>query len=369
MYIKELSIKNFRNFKNSTLEFSPGINFITGQNAAGKTNIIEAVSVTSNVRSFRSVPDTEIIMWGEESYYCSALIENGKNAFFEIGCAVLFDKIRKKAQIDNIEKRKISDYYGRFLTVILSPDDINIITGQPDIRRRFFDAVISKADYRYLSSLTEYKRILLSRNRILKMIYGKGQNSSTELDVWDKLFAEKASFILKSRKDFLDKYNISFQNTCRAMSGNSDFPVIEYQSTLNSIESGSIVEELKSLRKRDVLRGATGAGPHRDDYCFYNEREKNYRHFASQGQKRTATISLKVAECSYLQRETGEKPVVLIDDIFSELDNNRRRNMMDIIGDNNQAIITAVNAEIADVKNFNKIEKFVVEPCGVVTKI
>lgn len=369
MYIKELAIKNFRNFKNAVLEFSPGINFITGQNAAGKTNIIEAVSITANARSFRNVPDSEIIMWGEESYYCSGLIENSKHALFEIGCAVLSDRITKKAQIDNIEKKKISDYYGRFLTVILSPEDINIITGQPDIRRRFFDAVISKVDYRYLDNLTEYKRILLSRNSVLKKINEKGQYSSPELDVWDRIFSEKAAFILKSRKDFLDIYNISFQKTCMAMSGNSDFPVIEYMSVIDAVDSDSIEKGLKNLRKKDILTGATGIGPHRDDYCFYNDKNKKYKHFASQGQKRTATIALKVAECGYLQEKTGERPVVLIDDIFSELDMNRRKNMMDIIGDNNQAIITAVNAETGGVKKFSKIEKFVVEPCGIITKI
>ena len=150
MYVKELTAKNFRSYEDLTLEFSPGINFIIGENGTGKTNILEAISVASNIKSFRNIADSEIIQWGKDSYYCSIQSEEGEYRKFEIGCVLQSDKIKKKVKINGKEVSRSSKYFGKFLTVIFSPIDINIINGAPDLRRRFFDSVISKIDYDYI---------------------------------------------------------------------------------------------------------------------------------------------------------------------------------------------------------------------------
>ncbi len=173
MYIKELALRNFRNYKNITIDFSPGINYISGPNAAGKTNILESISIISNLRSFRNVSDSEIIQWGENSYFGSSILGDSSFTRFEIGCSLLSGKIQKKAKIDGQVIKRISEYYGKFLTVIFSPEDIALAGGPPDIRRKFFDAVISKVDVDYLNNLSEFKRILASRNKLLRDIREK----------------------------------------------------------------------------------------------------------------------------------------------------------------------------------------------------
>ena len=364
MHIKEVALKNFRNYKNISIDFSPEINFISGPNAAGKTNIIEAVSIISNLRSFRNIQDSEIIMWGENSYYCSLSLADSEYTKFEIGCS-LSDKIKKKAKIDGHVKKKISEYYGQFLTVIFSPEDIALAGGPPDIRRKFFDSVISKVDIEYLNSLSDFKRILASRNKLLRDIREKRKGKSSELDIWDSMFAVNASLILKKRNEFLKLFNESFKESGMCISDNEGFPYIDYNSTFSSCENTVIDEELKRRRDKDILLASTGLGPHRDDYAILYKDKKVFRNCASQGQKRTAAVSLKIAECEFLERETRKKPVVLIDDIFGELDAQRRNRIMDIINGQNQIIITAVNPDLIKMPAVD-IRKFSVMPGGIV---
>ena len=368
MYIKEIALKNFRNYKNISIDFSPGINFITGPNAAGKTNIIEAVSVISNLRSFRNIQDSEIIMWGENSYFCSVSLADSQLGKFEIGCSLLSGKIKKKAKIDGQVKKKISEYYGQFLTVIFSPEDIALAGGPPDLRRKFFDSVISKVDTEYLNSLGDFKRILASRNKLLRDIREKRKCKAAELDVWDSMFAFSASLILKKRIDFLKLFNESFKESGMKISDNEGFPFIEYNSTFSSHENDIIVKELKFRRDKDILLASTGLGPHRDDYAILYRDNKVFRNCASQGQKRTAAVSLKIAECEFLERETQQKPVILIDDIFGELDTKRRNRIMNILSGSNQIIITAVNPDLIQMPSID-IQKLSVLPGGVVEKI
>jgi DNA replication and repair protein RecF len=371
MYIKELALRNFRNYNNILIEFSPGVNFIAGPNAAGKTNILESISIISNLRSFRNVPDSEIIKWGEDTYFGSSTLEDSPFTKFEIGCSLLSDKIQKKAKIDGLVKKRISDYYGKFLTVIFSPEDIALAGGPPEIRRKFFDAVISKVDIEYLNNLSEFKRILASRNKLLRDIREKKKNKSSELDVWDNMFAQRASFILKKRIEFLKMFNETFKKSGMQISENEESPYIEYNPTFSSNETNIILEELLMRRNKDIIIASTGSGPHRDDYAILFKDNKIFKNCASQGQKRTAAVSLKIAECEFLEQETQQKPVILIDDIFGELDEKRRNKMMDIIKSRNQIIITAVNPDLLQMDadaSFN-IQKFFVSPGGVVERV
>lgn len=368
MFIKDLSLKNFRNYKNISLEFSPEINLITGINATGKTNILESISILANIKSFRNVPDNEIIKWGENSYYCSLVLEDSPFSKFEIGCSYLSNILKKKAKIDNISKKRISDYYGKFLIVIFSPEDITLVTGSPDTRRKFFDAVISKVDTKYLDTLTDFKKITGSRNRILRDIREKKTRNNKELDIWDNMFVQRASLILEKRFEFLDKFNSSFKDSSLYISGKKDSLAIEYKSTLASFKIEDMLEEIQKSRNKDIYKGFTGTGPHRDDYVFLDEAHKIFKNIASQGQKRTASISLKIAEYRFIEQQLKIKPVIIMDDMFGELDEERRNKIMDII-DGNQVIITSVNPELIYNDKSIKIQRYQVLPGGIVNKI
>ncbi len=368
MFIKELTLKNFRNYKNIFIEFTPGINLITGINATGKTNILESISILANIKSFRNVPDNEIIKWGENFYFCSLLLESSPFRKFEIGCSYISNIIKKKAKIDSIPRKRIADYYGKFLTVIFSPEDITLVTGSPDIRRKFFDAVISKVDTKYIDTLSDFKKITVSRNRILRDIREKKKKIYNDLDIWDNMFVRCASIILKKRIEFLNKFNSSFKDSSLFISGKRDSLSIEYKPTFTSFESDDIMKELLKSRNKEIFKGFTSAGPHRDDYVFIDEGHKIFKNIASQGQKRTASISLKIAEYKYIEQQLKVKPVIIMDDMFGELDEERRHKITDVFN-GNQVIISSVNADLIYRDQSIKIQRFQVAPGGIIKQL
>ncbi|MCU0822809.1 MAG: DNA replication and repair protein RecF [Spirochaetes bacterium] len=350
------------------MEFSAGINIITGPNAAGKTNILEAISVTSNVKSFRNVPDTEIIQWGRDNYYCCSKIGDSENSIFEIGCDFFSGAVRKKAKIDGIEKKRISDYYGKFLSVIFSPEDINIINGPPEARRRFFDGIISKADAAYLKTISDYRKILLSRNRILRDIIEKKKNTLSGLDAYDEMLSGRASVIIKKRTEFMNTFRNSFVKAYSEMSPGDEAPEILYLPALETDEGTKILQFLKDNRTRDIKKGATGTGPHRDDYVLKNSEGIIFKNYASQGQKRSASVSLRIAETVFIEKRTGSAPVILLDDIFAELDEGRRHNLLEKIVRKNQTIITSANEGLVRAEKFAETANFTIESNGSVKR-
>ncbi len=374
MHVKKLLCRNFRNYKELEIDFSPGINLITGLNAAGKTNILESVYLFSNIKSFRNVSDTELIKRGEDSYFCALNLGNPPYTAFEIGCAVSSSgKIAKKAKIDGAVKKKLSDYFGVFLAVVFSPDDIALVTGPPETRRRFFDSVISKTDSGYLHALSEYKRIIAERNNLLRDIREKKRAEFSELDIWDAMLAERASILLKKRIEFLDTYNSRFRESNLQISENLDSLHIRYVSSCRLFEKKQFfekekfIEELIKNRNMDIFSGSTGIGPHRDDYCFVFDNDLTFKNFASQGQKRTAGISLKIAEYKIIEN-SREKPVILMDDVFGELDDNRKKRIMEIIGIKNQLIISSVN-DFLEIGSSDSVHKFHVQNGGIIKGI
>lgn len=351
MYIEKLTLKNFRNYKLLDICFSPEINFIIGENGTGKTNILEAVSITANMKSFRNINDSEIIRWGEQSYYCCSTVGESERSKFEVGCAYVTSQLKKRYKIDDCAVRGSSDYYGKLLTVIFAPVDINLINGPPDLRRRFFDSVISKINSDYLASLNDFKKILASRNRLLKIL--KHSRAGTgQLDVWDRLFSEKASELIARRMEFIERYRHTFADSYLHISGEETSPEIVYRASSGSGDAEFIESRLHETRDRDIIMGYTGVGPQRDDYVIASTTGLLFTNYASQGQRRTAAISLKLAEFQTIEESTGEKAIILVDDIFSELDLKRRRNMIDLFGSGNQMILTMVNEESIERKRF-----------------
>lgn len=343
MILNNLKLINFRNYASLDIHLSPEINFITGDNGSGKTNILEAVSVISNLKSFRNTSDSHIVRWGSTSYYCSGNVINSEFEKFEIGFINESEKIKKKIKINGNEITRASDYYGKLLSVIFIPSDINIISGAPELRRRYFDSVISKLYPEYIDELNEFKAVLNSRNIILKKIR-EGKADNRQLDIWNSLFAEKAYLVFKRRESFIKEFTLFFNNSYSLISGESESPDIKYISV-----NSSSVEELYNLiqgRLRDDLRrGSTGTGPQRDDFIFQNSKYINFNNYASQGQKRTASISLKLAEFEMIRKIKEKKSIILVDDIFSELDEKRRNNMIDLLKNKSQLIFTMVNSD------------------------
>lgn len=343
MILESLKLLNFRNYTSLDIRFSPEINFITGDNGSGKTNILEAISIISNLRSFRNTSDSHIAKWGVNSYYCSGNISGSDYQKFEVGFINDNEKLKKKIKIDGREISRASDYYGKLLSVVFSPADINILTGAPEIRRRYFDSVISKLYPEYIDELNEFKSVLNSRNIILKKIR-EDKADTKQLDVWDRLFAEKSDIILKRRSSFITVFNNFFTNSYSLIGGEGSTPQIVY-NTITTADSADLYNLIHTRIRDDLRRGSTGIGPQRDDYLFQNNESVNFNNYASQGQKRTASISLKLAEFEMIRKIKEKKSIILIDDIFSELDEKRRSNMIDLLKDKSQLIFTMVNPD------------------------
>lgn len=361
MYLEELSCKNFRNYESLNIEFCPGINFITGPNGSGKTNILEAIGVCSNIKSFRNIPDQEMMQWSKDNYHCQIKARGYSHTVFEIGCAMYSGRLKKKAKLDGKEIDKLSDYYGRLLTVVFSPVDINIINGSPDIRRKFIDSVISKTSPDYLDCLNDFKRILSSRNKILKQLKERKINDTRQLDVFDSLFAEKSSLIISERESFSEQFEELFQKSYNEIAGDDEGPGIVYSSSLSSKNQTDIVNELLQNRSRDIAMGSSTVGPQRDELKLLNKENIRFTAYASQGQRRTAAISFKVSESIFLENRLSQKAVILVDDIFSELDEFRRANMVKILGRGNQVIFTMVNTGDFDSSSFDSTKIFFVD--------
>jgi DNA replication and repair protein RecF len=233
------------------------------------------------------------------------------------------------------------------LTVILSPSDINIINGPPEIRRKFIDSIIAKINGNYIKILNNFKKILYTRNKILKNLKFKTNNSYDVIEPWDKLFSENASIIHNIRYDFTKEYASYFMNSYSKIS-NSESPEFSYLSNIQNYDAVSINNSLKKNFKKDIIIGSTGIGPQRDEYTFLNKYNKKFTSYASQGERRTAAVSLKVTEKEIIENYSGKKSIILLDDIFSELDKERKESLLEIFNQGNQIIFTMVENHLID---------------------
>ncbi|HSV96106.1 MAG TPA: DNA replication and repair protein RecF [Spirochaetota bacterium] len=366
MFVDSIVLKKFRNYDTLELGFSSGINFIVGPNGSGKTNIIEAVSVAANIRSFRGAADADMVKWGEESYFCRLMSAESDFRELEIGYSSVPGSTTKKAKVDGCEIHRSSDYFGRLLTVIYSPGDILVISGSPEGRRRFFDAIIARVDREYLSMIGEFRKILASRNRLLKALLER-KAAVSELDVWDEMLASSSSGVIKKRMDFLESFTPSFSGAYQCMAKQDSVPVLRYLCGFGEGPLHEIREKISGNRRRDMMAGTTTAGPHRDDYVLYHENGRTFSSCSSQGQKRTASIALKNAERLFIEEATGERVVIMVDDVFSELDSERRENLVDSLRGENQVIFTIVNTGSIDPATFCGARIFNVGPGGMIS--
>ena len=334
MWINKIKINNFRNYNNQEINLEKNINVFYGENAQGKTNIIEAIFLCSMGKSFRAKQDKEMIKLDEKN--ASVEIEFFKSDRDSKIRIQLSNK--KEVFINGIKIKKLSELLGNLNIVMFTPDDINILKGGPQNRRRFLDIMISQLKPNYMHTLSLYAKTLEQRNNYLKQI--KEENKSEELlDIWDEKLAEYAFIISKYRNEFINKIINKIKKIHSEITNNKEEIKIEYLTEcLNKIE---YLDLLKKRRKLDIIKSYTTKGIHRDDFIIYIN-DKELSTYGSQGQHRTAMLSLKLSELEIIEEEVGEKPILLLDDFMSELDSNRRTHFLEKINDT-QVIITCTD--------------------------
>ena len=331
MWINKIKVNNFRNYDNEEIELNKNINIFYGENAQGKTNIIEAIFLSSMGKSFRAKKDKEMIKLSENR----AMIEILFNKKDRDGKIKIELQNKKNVYLNGIKLKKLSELLGNINIVIFTPDDINILKGGPQNRRRFLDIMISQLKPNYMYNLNLYLKTLEQRNNYLRQIkeYNKDENL---LEIWDEKLAEYAFNIYNYRNEFINKIKNKIKNIHSEITNNKEKIEIEYLTECESKEK--YLKLLKDRRKLDIIKGYTTKGIHRDDFIIYiNKKELNI--YGSQGQHRTAILSLKLSELNIIYEETGEYPILLLDDFMSELDEKRREHFLKNIK-NTQIIIT-----------------------------
>ena len=349
MRIKRLKVENFRNLEKLDIEFSDGVNIIYGNNAQGKTNIIEAIYIFSFGKSFRANRDIELLKFDKE-YFVSNIEIMKKDRELEMDFG--FDKIsnKKMIKVNGVIQKKISDIIGKLNVVVFKPEDIKIVTDAPSVRRKYIDYLISSISKGYLENITKYKKVLEERNNLLKEIKIKlkgnrvlEKNDEDFLDVYDKLLSKLNCEIYNERKRVIEKlnnyiYDIHLKLTENYI--NNEKLHIKYVSNVaEDIEK--MYNNLSKSRLNDINKGYTSLGIHRDDYII-SINSLDVSIYGSQGQKKSSIISLKLSELKVIEEVIGEKPVLLLDDYMSELDEKRRIKFLDIIEDI-QIIITTTH--------------------------
>ena len=374
MDLKELRLKNFRNYPFLHLNFSSKINFIVGDNGIGKTNILEAIAILANTKSFRATADSEIIKWGETFYHCSALVKDEENFLLEVGCEINFNKLRKRVKINEQPVTKGKDFFGKLIIVVFAPQDIDLIHGWPELRRKFFDKAWSKIDNSYLVALLDFKKALTARNKILKLWKTGEKKEQNQLDLWSEIFVQKSINLLKKRVDYLKRFKTFFKKYYLAISEEKFSPEIVYTSSLNSLEAAlsnpvNFLKELQEIEKKEKLLGVTLKGPQRDDYLFCNPQKRKLVDYASQGQKRMTAISIKMAENKMIEEDKNCQALILVDDIFSELDVKRKDKMIQFLTQGNQIFFTMANFKEKELKPFGERKVFSITSPGQIIEL
>ena len=337
MVIKSLKLKNYRNYELLNLTFDPKTNILYGDNAQGKTNILEALYLSGTTKSHRGTKDRDLIQFGREESHLETVVEKN-GVLFQIDMH-LKKNSPKGIAINKIPIRRAGELFGIVHFVFFSPEDLNIIKEGPAGRRRFIDLELSQLDKVYLSNLSNYNRIINQRNSLLKEIVYQKDLSDT-LDIWDMQLAEYGTKIIERRKNFIDEVNRIIGGIHEKLTGGRENIELSYESSAGEL---SMEEMLRMNRERDIRFKSTSAGPHRDDLCF-RVGDLDIRKFGSQGQQRTAALSLKLSEIELVKMLIHDTPILLLDDVLSELDKNRQNYLLDSIHDI-QTVITCTGLD------------------------
>ena len=361
MYVKKLKLINYRNYENLEIDLGKHVNVFMGDNAQGKTNILEAIYYCGFAKSHRTSKDKELINWnGDISFISVDVARNRLDKKIDIN--ILKDG-KKVIRVNSIKINKIGELFGTFNVVMFSPEDLKIIKDSPGVRRKFIDMELCQLDSKYYYNLVQYNKVMNERNIVLK-------NKNLDLnmlDIYDLQLAKFGSYIIEKRLAYLESLNKYSEDIHKDITSGKEIIEFKYNSTvknLNNIQD-EFYKTLIKNRKRDVDKGITSHGPHRDDFFVYIN-NVDTKSFGSQGQQRTAVLTMKFASLRIIKEITGEYPVLLLDDVLSELDFNRKRYILKSINDI-QTIITCTGIEDLD-DYLNKDSKLFKVKEGIVSK-
>ena len=349
MVLDYINISQFRNYDSLKVFLNHGINIIYGKNAQGKTNLLESIYVLALTKSHRSFIDKNLIKMGKKKCKIDGLIlENNIPTHLE----VTIQPNQKKIKIDNNDIKKMSDYISKMNIIIFYPEDLELVKGSPGVRRRFLNLEISQLYSNYLGILSEYNKILKMRNDYLKKINSGLQYDESYFEILNKYFIEKSAIIYRYRYEFIKELNNKCSSIFKNLSGLDDF-CIKYNNYLDfsSLEMSGLMDQIKNkinkLKSAEFKLGVSLTGPHRDDFEFLLE-NKNIKNYGSQGQQRMAVLAVKLAEISIVKDKSGKTPILLLDDVFSELDNQKKNNLLTYIKNDIQTIITTTDLKNID---------------------
>lgn len=358
MIVKSLELKDYRNYNNLNMLFSSGTNILYGENAQGKTNILEAIYLCGTTKSHRGSKDKDIVNFTSDEAHVRVIIE--KNQIPHRIDLHLKKNKAKGVAIDGIPIKKQGELFGMLNLVFFSPEDLYIIKNGPAERRRFLDLELCQLDKIYLSNLSNYNKVLAQRNNLLKQI-GMNKNLMDTLNIWDEKLLEYGQKIIGTRQNFVIRLNEIVGEIHRRLTGGKEELTLQYEP---NVKVSDFEGKLKKSHERDLSLKMTNVGPHRDDLSFMLG-DIDIRKFGSQGQQRTAALSCKLAEIDLVKSIIKENPILLLDDVLSELDRNRQNYLLNSIG-NLQTIITCtgleefINHRFAYDKIFNVVEGTVV---------
>jgi len=330
MNIKEITLKNFRNYKDETIQFQEGLNVIIGDNAMGKTNLLESIYCCSIGKSPKTSRYKELIKMGENAAYIKVVLQKKyRDHIIEF---YVDNKENKRIKIDGVPLAKLKELVGYMNIIFFSPEEIKMIKEGPSERRKFIDISLSQQSKSYLFSLSKYNEILANRNKLLKENY-KDANIKDMLVIWDSQLTKEGANIIKKRYDFVEKLKIASKNAHSILTDGKEILEIGYESL---VDNKDIVDMQKEIEQKlienadkDISLQYTSVGPHRDDISVVSN-GIDIRKFGSQGQQRTCALSLKMAEISLFEDEVKEKPILLLDDVLSELDETRRGKLIEL---------------------------------------
>ena len=353
MKIESIKLENFRNYQELQLSLDGGTNLFYGDNAQGKTNILESVYLCGTTKSHRGSKDREMILFGQdEAHIRMNLSKNG--ILYRIDMHLKKNKAKGIA-INGIPIHKASELLGLGNFVFFSPEDLNIIKNGPSERRRFLDMELCQLNRVYLYNLMNYNKILMQRNKLLKDIWMHPEYEDT-LEIWDMQMIHYGSQVIRARKEFTDQLNEIIFDIHKKLSGGREELLVIYE---NNVSEQEFEDSIRKNREKDIRLKISHTGPHRDDLSFMI-RDVDIRRFGSQGQQRTTALSLKLAEIELVKKKSRDLPVLLLDDVLSELDGNRQHYLLDSIS-GVQTLITCTGIDDFVENNFQIDRLFYVE--------
>lgn len=364
MYIEQLQLKNYRNYEQLELSFENKVNVILGENAQGKTNVMESIYVLAMAKSHRTSNDKDLIRWDQEYAKIEGRIQKSSGP---LPMQLVISKKGKKAKCNHLEQQKLSQYVGNMNVVMFAPEDLHLVKGSPQVRRRFIDMEIGQVSPVYLHAVSQYQKVLQQRNHYLKLLQTRKQTDETMLEILTEQFIAAAVKIIKKRYEFLyllEKWAIPIHE---GISRGLETLQIKYKPSADVSEQQDLSkmievyeEKFFQVKKREIDRGMTMFGPHRDDLLFFVN-DRDVQTFGSQGQQRTTALSVKLAEIELIHAEIGEYPILLLDDVLSELDDYRQSHLLNTIQGKVQTFVTTTSVDGIDHQTLKEAAAFNVE--------